>query len=578
MKKISTLIAATAMLLVHSYAFASVHCPGDCDKNNVVTVDEVLTGVNIALGSSSVDRCTEGDVNGDHNITVDELLAAVNSALRGCPALPTPTPTVDITPLSTRTCSSIVDGGICVNEIAGPFIVGNRASVLATYTINGPASILFRNRVINPDGHVDWENQNQHQTDVGTSVAPNWVSDVQLYKSGTFKVEFWAKLLPDGLDVLMTTVDLVVIDIDTPTPEPTITPTTTVTVSPTATFTATVTVTNTSTHTATPTHIATNTNTPTQTATRTFTPTATATATPSFTVVPSATPTATATPTPVTPCVAAIRLNCFDVGQSGGDTVSQARQAACVLAARKIGTAVITSGYYGLETLPTNACNNGYQGKVIAAMYLNESANDTVERGHLVDDILSGCVTKGLIGNRNPITEKGLSTTYLAQVITTLRNDLSSHQISDFPVSIPEKVSTYLNVSYISFFKNNVSFIEASIFPFYDGAVDVNDALSRFEGAIAALRSAYPDMEIRVETGWPFIASDPRATAQNQRDYLEGVMQIAAAQGIHVDIYDLEDEAWLGSPLGNHGMCDQTTLNLKPHLVDFFTTICAPTE
>lgn len=280
----------------------------------------------------------------------------------------------------------------------------------------------------------------------------------------------------------------------------------------------------------------------------------------------------------MTPCVAAIRLNCYDVGQGGGDTVSQARQLSCIAAARKIGTKVITSGYYGLETLPTNACNHGYQGKVIAAMYLDGSSNDAVERGHLVDDILSGCVTKGLVGNRNPISEKGLSTTYLAGVIGSLHSDLNAHSITNFSVSIPEKVSIYLNQTYVQFFKDNVSFVEASIFPFYDGAANVNDALNNFHDAVTALKNAYTGMEIRVETGWPVTASDSRATAQNQVDYLAGVMQIAADENIFVDIYDLEDEAWLGTPLGGHGMCDQATLSLKSHLVDFFTTTCAPTQ
>ena len=50
----------------------------------MVTVDELLTMVNIALGSPSVSACQNGDANGDGKITVDEVLTAANNALRGC--------------------------------------------------------------------------------------------------------------------------------------------------------------------------------------------------------------------------------------------------------------------------------------------------------------------------------------------------------------------------------------------------------------------------------------------------------------------------------------------------------------
>jgi hypothetical protein len=49
-----------------------------------VTIDEILTLVNIALGNRPVADCPTGDANGDHQITVDEILRAVNNALNGC--------------------------------------------------------------------------------------------------------------------------------------------------------------------------------------------------------------------------------------------------------------------------------------------------------------------------------------------------------------------------------------------------------------------------------------------------------------------------------------------------------------
>jgi predicted outer membrane repeat protein len=58
-------------------------CVGDCNANGQVTVDEILTMVNIALGNT-VTACDAGDANHDAQITVDEILTAVNNALNGC--------------------------------------------------------------------------------------------------------------------------------------------------------------------------------------------------------------------------------------------------------------------------------------------------------------------------------------------------------------------------------------------------------------------------------------------------------------------------------------------------------------
>ncbi|MGD0947829.1 MAG: CARDB domain-containing protein [Candidatus Binatia bacterium] len=59
-------------------------CTGDCNADNRVTVDEILTMVNIALGNTDVNTCAAGDANQDGVITVNEILMAVNNALNGC--------------------------------------------------------------------------------------------------------------------------------------------------------------------------------------------------------------------------------------------------------------------------------------------------------------------------------------------------------------------------------------------------------------------------------------------------------------------------------------------------------------
>jgi hypothetical protein len=59
-------------------------CTGDCNGDGMVTVDELLTAVNIALGAADRSTCTAADANSDGAVTVDELLAIVNDILNDC--------------------------------------------------------------------------------------------------------------------------------------------------------------------------------------------------------------------------------------------------------------------------------------------------------------------------------------------------------------------------------------------------------------------------------------------------------------------------------------------------------------
>jgi hypothetical protein len=61
-------------------------CVGDCDGNGQVTVDELVTMVNIALDVRPVTDCLAGDANNDGQVTIDEIIAAVNNALGSCPS------------------------------------------------------------------------------------------------------------------------------------------------------------------------------------------------------------------------------------------------------------------------------------------------------------------------------------------------------------------------------------------------------------------------------------------------------------------------------------------------------------
>lgn len=81
-------VPAAALVLASWWWQATAHavCAGDCDGDRTVTVDEIVTMVNIALGSRPVADCLAGDRSGDGEITVDEIVTAVNNALGECPA------------------------------------------------------------------------------------------------------------------------------------------------------------------------------------------------------------------------------------------------------------------------------------------------------------------------------------------------------------------------------------------------------------------------------------------------------------------------------------------------------------
>ena len=61
-----------------------VGCTGDCGGDGTVTIDELIRGVNLALGAAA--SCPAFDVNGDGAVTIEELVRAVAAALNGCVA------------------------------------------------------------------------------------------------------------------------------------------------------------------------------------------------------------------------------------------------------------------------------------------------------------------------------------------------------------------------------------------------------------------------------------------------------------------------------------------------------------
>ena len=59
-------------------------CAGDCNLDGLVIVNELIQGVNIALGNAAVGTCAAFDLDGNGRVEVNELIAGVNNAQSGC--------------------------------------------------------------------------------------------------------------------------------------------------------------------------------------------------------------------------------------------------------------------------------------------------------------------------------------------------------------------------------------------------------------------------------------------------------------------------------------------------------------
>jgi hypothetical protein len=90
---------------LRSPSAAGAICIGDCNGDGAVRIEELLTGINVALGHRPVADCTAfGCGDGTLDILVTCAVAAVTNALVGCPA-ESPTPTSTAMPAPSRSCT-----------------------------------------------------------------------------------------------------------------------------------------------------------------------------------------------------------------------------------------------------------------------------------------------------------------------------------------------------------------------------------------------------------------------------------------------------------------------------------------
>ncbi|MBX3026621.1 hypothetical protein KF840_17075 [bacterium] len=105
----SALVAAATALLLPAAAPAAC---ADCDGDGRVTINELITGIAIALGSSELASCPAFDGDGNGTVSIDELIAAIGAALDGCDdaTAPTSTPTPTVAPTPAAPPPSDPDG------------------------------------------------------------------------------------------------------------------------------------------------------------------------------------------------------------------------------------------------------------------------------------------------------------------------------------------------------------------------------------------------------------------------------------------------------------------------------------
>ena len=77
-------VALGSFLAIMPPAIAMQHCVGDCNGDGEVKINELITGVNIALNTAFVDTCLNFDSSNDGSVAINELITGVNCSLSGC--------------------------------------------------------------------------------------------------------------------------------------------------------------------------------------------------------------------------------------------------------------------------------------------------------------------------------------------------------------------------------------------------------------------------------------------------------------------------------------------------------------
>lgn len=107
---------------------ARATCPGDCNGDGAVTIPEVVTVVNIALGSLPLSACPAADAGGDGSVGIGDAILAAQAALAGCPEPPELCPTI---PVATDSGATVLSGPGLLVQPGGAFAVASGRTVVS---------------------------------------------------------------------------------------------------------------------------------------------------------------------------------------------------------------------------------------------------------------------------------------------------------------------------------------------------------------------------------------------------------------------------------------------------------------
>ncbi|MDX2169061.1 MAG: parallel beta-helix domain-containing protein [Deltaproteobacteria bacterium] len=138
MRILAALGFALSIAFVSARPAAAQSCTGDCGANGQVEINELIIGVNIALGSAEPSACSSFDQNESGEVEINELITAVGFALNGCPTV------ACLAPLGGR-CVEISPGPDAQDELLTALLEAQPKDVIylkeGTYTIDSQLSL-----------------------------------------------------------------------------------------------------------------------------------------------------------------------------------------------------------------------------------------------------------------------------------------------------------------------------------------------------------------------------------------------------------------------------------------------------
>jgi len=148
-------------------------CAGDCNHDDRVTIDELVSGVNIALGTMPVDRCPAVDPDGDDRVTVAELIAVVSVSLAGCDSHTNHAPVASDVSLGADASTSYVEKQLIGSDPDGDTL---------TYELTAdPEGTGYEFAYVNPESGVLYLTLSADFQ--GTIVLPYRVTDGRLFSN-----------------------------------------------------------------------------------------------------------------------------------------------------------------------------------------------------------------------------------------------------------------------------------------------------------------------------------------------------------------------------------------------------------